>query len=63
MRDGKKRAEQLANVADQLYISQGIKSLLFCYCASRLDFVKQFLTLSYYKNSETLLHVGFVGIK
>lgn len=39
-RDGKKRGKQLVNVADHLCISQGIKSLLSVYCASRLRFFR-----------------------
>lgn len=62
-RDGKERGEQLVNVADHLYISQGIQSLLSCCCASRLGFVKQFLILSYYWNRGAMLHAGFAGIK
>lgn len=55
-RDGNERGQQLVNVADHLGISQGIQSLLFCYCAPRLDFLKQFLILSYYWSKGTTLH-------
>lgn len=36
--DGGRRAQQLVNVADQSYISQGIKSLLSCYCSFQIRF-------------------------
>lgn len=62
-REMERRGEQLVNVADHLYISQGIQSLLSCCCASRLGFVKQFLILSYYWNRGAMLHAGFAGIK
>lgn len=55
-RDGKERGQQLVNVADHLDISQRIQSLLFCYCAPRLDFLKQVLIVSYYWSKGTTLH-------
>ena len=39
-RDGKKRGKQLVDGADHLCISQGIKSLLSFYCASRVHFFR-----------------------